>query len=132
MEEKNQRMTAQRRRILDYLRSVKTHPSAEVVFEAVSEEMPNITLATVYRNLNLLSENGEILRLVSNGDARFDGDMTNHQHFYCKACEGVFDFFCEEKPEAALKEIEMKGFSVDEIHIIFRGKCKNCKEVLKN
>lgn len=124
-------MTNQRRKILEYLRSVKTHPSAEIVFEGVREEMPNITLATVYRNLNLLANNGDILRLMNNGEARFDGDTSSHQHFYCKSCDGVFDFFYEDIDSFAMKKIKGESFEVDQVHVVFCGRCKKCKEVQK-
>jgi len=121
-----QRMTPQRGRILKYLKSVCNHPSAEVIFEAVSKDMPHITLATVYRNLNILSENGEILKLMINGEARFDGDISRHQHCYCKSCGNVSDVFYEDISDYASDRIEDSGFSVDRVHVVFYGRCKKC------
>jgi len=128
-----QRLTPQREKILGYLREVRTHPSAEVVFEAIRKDMPLITLATVYRNLNILSENGEILKLMIYGEARFDGDVRRHQHCYCKSCGTLSDVFFDDVSNYALEMIENSGFSADYVHVVFYGRCEKCeKEVRDN
>ena len=122
----NQRITAQRRRILEYLKSVKTHPRAEVIFEAVRKDIPKITLATVYRNLNILADNGEILKFIKDGEARFDGDVSSHQHCFCRVCGNVEDVFCEDIDEYALDRIGDGKFFAEDVHVFFYGKCQNC------
>ena len=75
----------QRDSILEFLAARKDHPTADVVYMNVREQLPNISLGTVYRNLTLLSDLGEILRLrVGDGTDHFDADTSPHNHFVCK------------------------------------------------
>lgn len=123
----NTRMTNQRIKILDYLKSVDNHPNAEVVYDNVIKELPQITLATVYRNLNLLAEQGEILRLDVGSEYRYDGNIGFHQHLVCKKCNKVIDIFQKSIPEGTLKKIKNKEFTIESIRVIFYGYCKKCE-----
>lgn len=122
-----QRMTNQRIKILEYLRSVKTHPTAEMVYEGVKKDLPAISLATVYRNLNLLAEQGEILKLEIGGEFRFDGDICSHLHAVCTKCGKVSDIMDPKIPAHALKNFRLKGFKPRCVHIIFKGTCTKCR-----
>ena len=119
-------MTNQRIMILKYLRGVKTHPSAESVFNNVSKGLPAITLATVYRNLNLLANQGEILKLEINNEFRYDGDNSFHQHCVCSKCGNVSDQFQEEISKYALKKFNSHEFDALSVNVIFSGVCKGC------
>ncbi len=121
------RTTNQRLKILEYLHSVKTHPSAETVYEAVKKDLPAISLATVYRNLKLLAEQGEILKLEINGEFRFDGDICKHAHAVCTRCNKLFDIMDEKITKYAMKNFSMKGFTPSCVQIIFKGTCKECR-----
>ena len=123
-----QRNTIQRLKILEYLKSVKTHPTAETVFKEVVKEIPTITLATVYRNLNLLADHGQVLRLEINGEYRYDGDVCFHQHYLCKRCGKMNDCFQEEISKFALQKFKKQDFQPECVTIIFRGICKDCKK----
>ncbi|MGN1084105.1 MAG: transcriptional repressor, partial [Lachnospiraceae bacterium] len=80
----------QRDAILEYLRSTASHPTADTVYENVREKIPNISLGTVYRNLNMLAESGEVLRLSCGGTSdRYDGCVKPHYHFLCRSCGNV-------------------------------------------
>lgn len=82
----------QRQLIYNFLMSRKDHPTADVVYQNVRQEHPNISLGTVYRNLTLLTERGEIQRLqLGDGVDRFDADTSQHCHFFCSKCGGVTD-----------------------------------------
>ena len=73
------RMTKQRKLILDVLRSTKSHPTADWIYEKVRQEIPNISLGTIYRNLNILRDMGEIMELdYGSKYSRFDGNAENH------------------------------------------------------
>ena len=120
------RMTPQRMLILEHLRSVKTHPSAEAVYNIVRQRMPTITLATVYRNLNLLAEQGEILKLEINNEFRFDGDTCAHQHCICRHCGKIVDTFHKNISDYALKHIRAKGFRPECVSVLYHGTCKDC------
>ena len=87
----------QREAIKDFLMTRKDHPTADVVYENIKKIYPNISLGTVYRNLSLLSEIGEIQKLSNFGGAdHFDGCVTPHCHFMCKECGQVLDLETED------------------------------------
>lgn len=123
---KKGRLTNQRIKILNYLKSVENHPNAEMVYNAVKKELPAITLATVYRNLNLLAEHGDILMFKVNNEYNYDGDTCCHQHCICTKCGNVIDSFQKEISDYALKKIKSKDFKAECVCIIFKGKCKKC------
>lgn len=82
----------QRQVISDFLMTRKDHPTAEVVYKNVRQEYPNISLGTVYRNLTLLADMGEIQRLrLGDGIDHFDADTSAHYHFVCSECGAVTD-----------------------------------------
>lgn len=119
------RITVQKLKILEYLRSVKTHPTAEIVYGAVKKEIPTITLATVYRNLNLLDNEGKILRLEIGNEFHFDADISRHQHCVCRKCGKIYDVFQKEISEYAMKRINYNAFNPTDVQIIFYGHCKH-------
>ncbi len=114
-------------KVIEYLSGVKTHPTAEIVYKAVQKEIPTITLATVYRNLNLLAKDGDILKLEINSEFHFDADISNHQHCVCKKCGKIYDVFNEEISEFALKRMKSDEFTVENVNIIYYGECNDQK-----
>jgi Fe2+ or Zn2+ uptake regulation protein len=119
-----ERLTSQRQIILDYLKSVKTHPSAEIIYKEVKEKLPRISLGTVYRNLEFLEEKGQIKEIAAE-IKRFDGDLTEHHHFICKNCQRIFDVF---KKFAGLKLKKTKLGKVQNYQIYFYGLCQKCQK----
>ncbi|WNY25045.1 transcriptional repressor [Methanolapillus millepedarum] len=87
------RNTVQKMKILEYLSGTKSHPTAETVYAEVSKEIPTISLSTVYRNLNMMAENNEILKFEVGNEAHYDADTSFHHHAYCRFCKTVFDIF---------------------------------------
>ena len=88
----NLRLTRQRKVILEELRKVNTHPSADKIYEMVRKRLPRISLGTVYRNLEILSASGEIQKLeLGCTSKRFDGIADNHYHIRCLHCDRVVD-----------------------------------------
>lgn len=122
------RMTKQRRVILDELRKVKTHPTADEVYELVRRRLPRISMGTVYRNLDLLSESGVIRKLDIGPQRRFDGDTTEHYHVRCAGCGRVGDIHTG--PIAGLDEFIKNGLEFDIIgyRLEFMGICRSCRE----
>lgn len=122
------RMTPQRQIILDELRKMKTHPSADEVYEAVRVRQPRISLGTVYRNLEKMSECGIIRKLdVAGSQRRFDGDTDRHYHVRCTGCGRVDDV--EVNYLAGLEEA-IHGASDYEItghRLEFVGRCPKCR-----
>ena len=127
--EKNvERNTIQKIKILDYVRSVKTHPTAEEVFENVRKEIPSITLATVYRNLNQLSEKGVISRLEINHEFRYDYMTQAHVHIVCKDSGEVIDVLdktTNELLQKLLSKIKRKKIIPNTVNIFVYGDCHN-------
>ena len=90
------KFSRQRQCIMNYLSETKEHPTAEMVYLHVKKEYPSISLGTVYRNLNLLTEQGQIRKLsCGDGCERFDWDTTPHNHFICRHCGHVMDLDME-------------------------------------
>lgn len=86
------KFSKQREAIKTYLQHTKSHPTASTVYEDLREEFPNISLGTVYRNLNFLVEKGEIIKIsCDDGSDHFDGNIEPHYHFICRKCRKVMD-----------------------------------------
>jgi Fur family ferric uptake transcriptional regulator len=86
------RMTPQRRVILEELRKTTSHPTADEVYEMVRKRLPRVSLGTIYRNLEILSEHGMIGKLeLGGGQRQFDGSSENHYHVRCVRCRSVSD-----------------------------------------
>ena len=99
----------QRDMIKDFLMSRKDHPTADVVYMNVRQIQPNISLGTVYRNLTLLADIGEIQRLrLGDGVDHFDADISDHYHFVCNDCGGVIDLEMENID--SIQEVAQKKF----------------------
>lgn len=117
----------QRDAILDYLHSTKSHPTAETVYENVREHIPNISLGTVYRNLNMLADAGDILRLSCGGTSdRYDGNPEQHYHFLCRECERVSDLEMEGLTHINVIAGANFGGTVEGHFTYFYGKCPDC------
>jgi len=133
LKEKKMRMTRQRKIILEELRKVNTHPSADEVYEIVRSRLPRISLGTVYRNLEILSELGEIQKLrLSGALKRFDWDTSKHYHIRCVQCNRVDD-----APIAPLNQIEDELYESTVFEIIghnleFVGLCPECSKKFAN
>lgn len=119
-----ERLTSQKKIILDYLRSVKTHPTADAVYRAVRKKLPQISKGTVYRNLKNLKQKGEILEIPCDV-AHFDGDISPHGHFFCERCGQIFDIFSDFKACQALKNKKLPG-KINNYQVYFYGQCKKC------
>ena len=119
-----------RNAILAYLRQTDTHPSAEMVFNQLKPEYPDLSLGTVYRNLTLFKDQGLIQSIGTvNGVERFDGNIEPHVHFICNGCDCVTDLPQIQVPEELNRQVnKATGGTVDMCHLTFTGYCKDCKE----
>jgi len=126
--EKNYRMTSQRKVILDELRNMYSHPTADEIYIMVRSILPRISLGTVYRNLEILSKMGLILKLeIDTHQKRFDGNSKKHYHIQCINCNRVYDInpktvkinYSEDNPD---------GCKIIDYCIHFIGLCKECIE----
>ena len=117
--------------ILQCVRSTTAHPSADWVFEHVKEQVPDISLATVYRNLALFKEQGLIRSLGTvNGVERFDGNVGPHVHFICTQCGDVQDLPEISVPEELNSAVaQSSGGRVDSCQLSFTGICGECRKM---
>jgi len=122
------RKSKQKEAVLRVVKNTNSHPTADWVYEQVRQEIPSISLGTVYRNLKMLKQDGEILELDLAGTlSRFDGKTENHYHFRCEKCGRVFDLD-EPVNEMINGEISGKtGFKVTNHRLEFRGLCQDCQ-----
>ena len=116
--------------ILTCLRSTTTHPGAEWIYENVRQKIPDISLATVYRNLSLFKEQGIITSLGTvNGVERFDANTAPHVHYICSGCGDVKDLPEMKVPEELnCAAARSSGGRVTGCQLTFTGICKNCME----
>jgi Fe2+ or Zn2+ uptake regulation protein len=123
------RHTPQREAILDILRHSDSHPTADMIYEEVKKVIPHISKGTVYRNLNILRDMGEISELNLSGTvSRFEGKQDNHYHFRCEKCGRVFDLDEPVNSELDKHVAETTGFKVSHHQLEFRGLCKDCQK----
>ncbi len=121
------RMTRQRRIILEELQADDSHPTADQLYLAVRDKLPRISLATVYRNLDLLVREGWIQRLEFGGtQMRFDGNPSEHHHLRCLSCGEVRDG--RGSIPALDRERSRSGYEITGYHLEFTGYCARCKQ----
>ena len=119
----------QREHILKTLRENVIHPTADEIYALARKEMPSLSLATVYRNLNQLAENGIIRRIDGlDGSVHFDHNLCKHYHFICTKCNKVYDVVYDIAPDLADKVLAETGLFVESFDISLKGICPNCKK----
>ena len=117
----------QREAIKENLCMRRDHPTADMVYSSIREEYPNVSLGTVYRNLQLLTELGELQKIrVGDGLDHFDADVSEHYHFYCTRCGAVIDMDMDVIEE--INDIASKSFDgiIEAHHLTFSGLCGRC------
>ena len=106
------RNTRQRKLVLDAVRQSYNHPTADEIYNAVREQDDKISRGTVYRNLNLLADAGEILSIKTPGGSRFDRTIEPHAHIICTSCSRVIDVPLPFDAQLDAKASEQIGWSV--------------------
>lgn len=117
----------QREAIKTFLMNRADHPSADTVYTCLRKEYPNISLGTVYRNLSLLADLGEIVKIpTGDGADRFDGDTHKHHHFICRCCHEVYDMDVDGID--GILDLAASNYAgrVDSYRLNFYGMCKSC------
>ena len=123
---KQGRNTRQLKLIWHAVKDDKSHPTAEQIYRRVRQKLPNISLGTVYRNLQKLVATQKLQVLMLGRSQHFDPLVSRHQHFICEACDRVFDVFVEAPREITPAKLPEEGFKVTSHHLAFYGTCKNC------
>ncbi len=123
------RLTTQRQIILEELAKVKTHPTAGEVYDMVRKRLPRIGLGTVYRNLELMAENGMIAKLEVGGtQKRFDATTEAHYHIRCSCCGRVDDIDIPVIDSLVDAAAEHSSYQILGHRVEFTGICSTCSE----
>lgn len=120
------RYSKQRELIYHAVASSKEHPTAEMVFRALRPENPSLSLATVYRNLNLMAREGRLARMPFPVE-RYDADLSPHTHFVCARCARVLDLELPYDPELDVQAGQW-GHQIAGHSLLFTGLCAQCRQ----
>lgn len=123
---KRKRMTRQKAVVYEVLRSTTSHPTADWIYREARKQIPGISLGTVYRNLQVLLADDQIMELnYGKGQSRFDGNPEQHYHFVCEKCGNVYDFAMN-SPEISQEVLDAAPGQVKGYRFECYGVCKNC------
>jgi Fur family ferric uptake transcriptional regulator len=127
---KKLRQTEARRVILEELRDLTSHPTADEVYHIVRKRIPRVSLGTIYRNLEILSENRQIQKLEGGGtQRRFDGTTNNHYHLRCVVCGQIKDLTTHPLEEIEKAVFKLVDFEILDYKLELVGVCPACKKV---
>ncbi|MCQ4948104.1 Fur family transcriptional regulator [Bittarella massiliensis (ex Durand et al. 2017)] len=119
----------QRELVLAEVKSSRKHPTADMVYAALKADNPSLSLGTVYRNLNLLAQMGQIHKIgMPEGSDRFDGRTDEHYHMLCQKCGRVYDVQLDTLSELDGQIQSQTGFLVHSHDLIVRGVCRACQQ----
>jgi Fur family peroxide stress response transcriptional regulator len=120
------RNTRQLAMVWQAVKDDKSHPTADQVYERVRRKLPNISLGTVYRNLQKLVALKKLQVLMLGRSQHFDPLVQRHQHFICEVCDRVYDVIVDSQREIRPAKLPDEGFTVTSHHLAFYGTCKGC------
>ncbi len=127
------RLTTQRQIIMEELSKVKSHPTACELYDMVRKRLPRIGLGTVYRNLELMADNGMILKLEVGGtQKRFDATIDPHYHVRCSCCDKVEDVMLPVIEGLVDAAADSTNYQILGHHVEFSGVCPKCQEREEN
>jgi Fur family ferric uptake transcriptional regulator len=128
LRDRDWRLTAQRRVVAEVLKGEHVHLTADEIHVRARELLPEISLATVYNTLNELVALGEVLEVrVTDGPARYDPNvLQEHHHLVCTECGALYDVKPRGVDRLRLSPSQMYGFVVDDVDVVFRGRCATC------
>jgi len=123
------RMTRQRKKILEVIKNTNNHPKADWVYDQVKKEIPNISLGTIYRNLNYLVKKEKIKKLnFGSSSSRYEGNSGLHYHFRCKECGKLFNINIDIGNLKSINKIKKESkFDIGYHRLEFYGICSDCK-----
>lgn len=125
--QKKLRYSRQREMIYQYLQAAQNHPSAEMIYEDLKEELKGLSLGTVYRNLKLLEELGKVRKVMSHQDTeRYDACCQDHAHFLCTGCGAISDI--AGVSTASIRDtIPLEtGYQLSALSLTLTGLCPRC------
>lgn len=123
----------QREMILECVNSSMDHPTADTIYARVRAMDPKVSLGTVYRNLNLLSEMGQLRKVAVPGNSeRFDHTLEDHAHAVCTQCGAVIDVMTGNLPELLQSMSDDSGYSISRREVVLVGLCPDCQKANAN
>ena len=126
---KLRRNTPQRKVVLDELCHMKSHPTAAELYAVVRQRLPRISLGTIYRNLEVLHEDGMIHKMEFAGaESRYDGNINQHYHVRCTECGRIEDIFPLDPGQTPAQPVELAGFVVTGHRLEYFGICPECRK----
>jgi Fur family peroxide stress response transcriptional regulator len=126
MTEGRRRNTRQLEVVWEAVKNETSHPTADQIYAKVRKKIPNISLGTVYRNLQKLVAEEKLQVLTLGRAQHFDPTVQRHEHFICEECGRVYDVFVNAKDRIRPPLAPPKGFSVNSLELTFYGVCKSC------
>ena len=118
------RKSKQRDAILDYLQNTITHPTATEIYLEVKKSYPDVSLGTIYRDLNQLVASGQVITLKTGDNAvHYDGRLTPHSHFFCNSCGRIIDVL----DEVYAIPKSLSHINVINVQTVYTGLCDKCK-----
>ena len=127
--EKKMRNSATRNSIYEYLCGTNAHPSAEMIYNDLKGDLPNLSLGTVYRNLKQLEELGRVIRVTNvDNHERYDAICEDYAHFVCEKCGRIIDLMDADINAAKMVCNLSGGAKIKRIRIVLNGICENCSE----
>lgn len=130
LRENNYRITPQRTAILKVLAASNGHPSVEKIYEKVKSAFPTTSLATIYKNITILTKLGEVLELgFSHDSSRYDGNRPHpHPHLVCTGCKRIIDPELESLKDVTQELVKETGFKILNYRVDFFGLCPECQQ----
>lgn len=121
------RKSRQRQKIYDLIKKMKNHPTAIWIYNSLKNEIPSLSLGTVYRNLNILLEQGLIHKVSFDGSCdRFDAMTESHNHLICEKCGAIDDIFMSCTADIYKEALKSKKFNINRHRMDFFGVCQKC------
>ncbi|GAB4454301.1 MAG: transcriptional repressor [Anaerolineales bacterium] len=130
LKQSNYRLTPQRVELIRLIAASEGHPSAARLYEQVKAQFPTMSLATVYKTLDLLKELGEVLEIGLRDDGHYDGNKPYpHPHLICVKCQKIMDGELDTAVDAMVREVERNfGFQIVKHQLNFYGICPECQD----
>ncbi|WP_293910642.1 Fur family transcriptional regulator [Sphaerochaeta sp. UBA5836] len=126
---KEKRQTIQKGLVWEAVTTAANHPNAEQIYENIVLKHPSISRATVYRNLNMLVDEGKVKRIrMLGGPDHFDRTLGNHYHIQCTSCKQVSDIEVFGDIDFSTKNVETFGYVLESYEIVFNGICPDCQK----
>lgn len=127
--QKPRRGSKQKKAVFSAAKKLANHPTAQEIFFKAREEIMSISFSTVYRNLGILVDDGDLITITSSGsEAHYDHIIENHCHIQCHTCGKVRDLDVPAVDFNGILPSEASGFTVDGVCVTFTGTCRDCRE----